>query len=25
MLSRGQEWLARARGLAPSTSKPSAY
>jgi 2-dehydro-3-deoxyglucarate aldolase/4-hydroxy-2-oxoheptanedioate aldolase len=25
MLSRGQEWLARARGLAPSPVKPSAY
>ena len=25
MLSRGQEWLATARGLAPSASKPSAY
>lgn len=25
MLSRGQEWLAKARGLAPSVAKPSAY
>jgi 2-keto-3-deoxy-L-rhamnonate aldolase RhmA len=25
MLSRAQEWLAKARGLAPSTSRPSAY
>jgi 2-dehydro-3-deoxyglucarate aldolase/4-hydroxy-2-oxoheptanedioate aldolase len=25
MLSRGQEWLAKARGLAPSVSKSSAY